>query len=255
MLDSPIKPNWSALAAAIRAMAITGSSTFAGAVVLPLATDGTLPFTMAAWKPVLAVAVAAGVAAELIWIRSHLKALAASIGLGGTTVSTTTSMTAHTDPVLAAPAAPRSIRPGGFALVPLLAVIAIVGLAVFLAGCIPGTAIVPVTASNSAQVSSCQSSASVHNAFVIGDFAVGGIGATLGSVAAAESSDPNTAKALAVAAAVTAGVGVFGAAVASLAASNFANGQCTTVVGALPTSPLGKTVTTTTPAPAPTGGQ
>lgn len=116
--------NWSAIAALFRTLVILFASTFVGALVLPLAADGTLPMSWPAWRPVLAVGLSAAIVSEVIWIRGHLAALAASVGLGGTTVQTTTSMTAHTDPVTAAAAK--------------IAPLAMLCLALSLTGCVGG---------------------------------------------------------------------------------------------------------------------
>jgi hypothetical protein len=74
-------PNWTKLAALFRTLTILGASAFCGAVVLPLATDGTLPTTWLAWRPILAVGASAAVVAEFIWIRSHIQAAAQAIGV------------------------------------------------------------------------------------------------------------------------------------------------------------------------------
>ena len=104
------------------------------------------------------------------------------------------------------------------------------------AGCLSSAPIVPVTPANTAQISSCESTASQHDGYVIGDFVVGGVSAGLAAAAAAVS-DTNTKTGLGVGAAGAAAVGVTLAALAELTASNFANSQCPTVVGSLPTAP------------------
>jgi hypothetical protein len=144
-----IRPNWSALAALFRTLIILGASTFAGAFVLPLSMGGGIPDTWAAWRPVLAVAGAAALTAEVIWIRAHLQALAASMGLGGTTVQTTTSMTAHTDPPAATAA---KVAP----LTTLLMALGLV-LAVSQTGCVGGvpTAQTQLVIDDSAQLALC----------------------------------------------------------------------------------------------------
>jgi hypothetical protein len=106
-------------------------------------------------------------------------------------------------------------------------------LMLLLSGCISSAPIVPVTPANTAQVSSCQSSAAVHNDVVIGGFVLGGISAGLGSAGAAVS-DSNAKTDLAISAAVVGGLMLVDSAIAGFSASNFANSQCSGVVGALP---------------------
>lgn len=76
-----MQPNWSKLEALFRTLLILFASVFVGALVMPLSAEGTLPTTWAAWRPVLAVALSAAVVAEVVWIRSHLAAVAAAAGL------------------------------------------------------------------------------------------------------------------------------------------------------------------------------
>ncbi len=227
-MSTTIKPNWSALAALARTLVILGSSTFVGAIVLPLGAGGTIPDSWAAWRPVLAVAASACVAAELLWIRLHLQALAASMGLpSGASTTTTVS-----DGIATA-----KVEQRGFARLAPVFALAFTGLlAVLLSGCLTSAPIVPVTPANQAQVTSCQSTASFHDGIVIGDFAFGGIGAGLATAAAAVT-DSSTKTGLAVAGAGVGGLLIAGTALAELTASNFANSQCSSVVGSLPTSP------------------
>lgn len=76
-----MKPNWSAASALLRALLILFASTFAGALVLPLAADGTLPTDWAHWRPVLATAFAAAMVAELAYVRAHLAQAAQALGI------------------------------------------------------------------------------------------------------------------------------------------------------------------------------
>ena len=76
-----MNPNWSKLAALFRTLAILGASSFVGAIALPLATDGTLPTTWQAWRPILAVAGSAAAVSEFIWIRTHIQQAAQAIGV------------------------------------------------------------------------------------------------------------------------------------------------------------------------------
>jgi hypothetical protein len=89
-----MNPNWTKLAALFRTLVILGASSFCGAVVLPLATDGTLPTTWVAWRPILAVAGSAAVAAEFIWIRTHIQQAAQAIGVLSNDPATTPAVKA-----------------------------------------------------------------------------------------------------------------------------------------------------------------
>jgi hypothetical protein len=89
-----MNPNWTKLAALTRTLIILGASSFCGAVVLPLATDGTLPTTWLAWRPILAVASSAAVAAEFIWIRTHIQQAAQAIGVLSNDPATTPAVKA-----------------------------------------------------------------------------------------------------------------------------------------------------------------
>jgi hypothetical protein len=129
---------------------------------------------------------------------------------------------------------------------PAVAVLLLIILALKNQACISSAPTVPVTAANSSQISSCQNTAETHDLAVIGDFVFGGVGTTLGSISAAES-NTNTKTALAIAAAGSAGVLIVGTAIAGLTASNFANSNCSSVVGPLPlsTKPIPPNNTTT----------
>jgi len=124
--------------------------------------------------------------------------------------------------------------------------LALLALGVALAGCISSAPIVPVTSANSAQISSCQGTATLHNDVVIGGFVLGGATSGLATAAAAFT-DQNTKTDLAIAGAIAGAVLIADTAVAGFAASNFANSQCSSVVGALPVSPLGTTTVKATP--------
>jgi hypothetical protein len=76
-----MNPNWTKLGVLFRTLAILGASSFCGALALPLATDGTLPVTWTAWRPILAVAASAAAVAEFIWIRTHIQQAAQAIGV------------------------------------------------------------------------------------------------------------------------------------------------------------------------------
>lgn len=109
-----------------------------------------------------------------------------------------------------------------------------VTLALCSVACISSAPIVPVTPANTDQISSCQTTAEWHNGVVIGDFVFGGAGAALGGIGAAVT-DSNTKTGLAIGAAVAGGLTAVGAAIAGYTASNFANSNCSNVVGQLPT--------------------
>lgn len=107
-------------------------------------------------------------------------------------------------------------------------------------GCISSAPIVPVTAANQAQISSCQNTAGWHNGVVIGDFTFGGIGAGAGAIGAIVT-DSGQKTALAVTGAAAGALVIIGTAVAGLTGSNFANSHCSDVVGALPLAAMKKT--------------
>jgi hypothetical protein len=113
------------------------------------------------------------------------------------------------------------------------AVLVLLALASGLCGCISSAPIVPVTPENSAQVASCQSSAQVHNDVVIGGFVLGGISAGLGT-AGATVTDTSAKNDLAISAAVVGGLALVDTAITGFSAQDFANGNCSSVVGALP---------------------
>lgn len=117
-----------------------------------------------------------------------------------------------------------------------VACLCLVAFAALCAGCLSSAPIVPVTAANSAQVSSCESTATLHNDLVVGDFVLTGGAAGLGTVGALVS-DSQGKTDLAVAAAGAAGVALVASSLIELTASNFANSQCSSVVGPLPVAP------------------
>lgn len=130
-------PNYSARESLVRALVILGASTFVGALVLPLAADGTLPATWAAWRPVLAVAVSAAIVAEIAYVRAHLAAVAQAIGV--------TPAPAPAAPPAPAPTDAAAKR--GFARLPLVGALALVAVLGLLApGCAWFKAEVPVAA-------------------------------------------------------------------------------------------------------------
>jgi hypothetical protein len=105
--------------------------------------------------------------------------------------------------------------------------------ALLLSGCLSSAPIVPVTPANQAQITACQNTATLHNGVVIGDFVVGG-GTTALAATAAIVQDQNAKNDMAIVGAGLGAVTVVGTALAGYSASNFANSQCSQVVGALP---------------------
>lgn len=107
-----------------------------------------------------------------------------------------------------------------------------------LSGCISSAPIVPETAANAAQISSCQGTAVAHNDLVIGDFVLSGLGGGSGVVAAALT-DQGQKTAFATGAAVAAVLLTTTVALTAYTAATFANGNCSSVVGPLPVTPFG----------------
>lgn len=130
---------------------------------------------------------------------------------------------------MVAPGAPPEVKAS---VKPFIPPITGATLCMLLSGCISSAPIVLVTPGNQAQVSSCQSIASLHNGVVIGGFVVGGATAGLAGVAAA-ATDSTTKNDLAIGAAIAGALGVVGTAIAGFTSSNFANSQCSSVVGPL----------------------
>jgi hypothetical protein len=108
---------------------------------------------------------------------------------------------------------------------------------VLLAGCLGSSPTVPVTAANTAQISQCESTATQHDGYVIGDFVFTGTGGILGA-AGAIASDPQTKTDLAVGATIAGGVAILASSLVAFSASNFATNNCSSVVGALPAVPI-----------------
>jgi hypothetical protein len=101
--------------------------------------------------------------------------------------------------------------------------------------CISDAPIVPETPANQAQIQSCQSTATLHNGFVVGDFSLGGIAASLASTSAAFPGANASAKTdLAITAGIVAGATMVATALTGYSAATFANSNCGVVVGALP---------------------
>ena len=135
-----------------------------------------------------------------------------------------------------APASVDTIQAQASKLRSLGAIVMVMALGAMMLGCMSSAPVVPVTPQNAQQVSSCESSASVHNDAAITSIALGAVGTGLGSVAAVDQ-DPNARAGLAIGGAASAALAGGAAAIVALAAQNFQNGHCTDVVGALPAKP------------------
>lgn len=110
--------------------------------------------------------------------------------------------------------------------------LAILVLAICLAGCLSAAPIVPVTAANAAQVAACESDAAQHNDLVLGGFVLSGGATGLGTVAALDT-NANDRTGYAIAGAIVGAVAVVDVAWTALTSSQFANSQCSSVVGSL----------------------
>jgi hypothetical protein len=106
-------------------------------------------------------------------------------------------------------------------------------LSLALVACIPSAPIGPVTPANQAQVAACQSIATLHNGVVVGDFIFGGAASGLAAVGAIVT-DPQTKTGVAIGAAIAGATGIVGTAIAGFTSRDFANSQCSSVVGDLP---------------------
>jgi hypothetical protein len=104
-----------------------------------------------------------------------------------------------------------------------------------LTGCLSSAPLVPVTPANQAQVSACETTASEHNALLVGDFVLTGGAATLGAIGAVDSSQQAKTD-LAIGATAAAGAAVLASSLIALTSSNYASNQCSAVVGPLPTA-------------------
>jgi hypothetical protein len=110
-------------------------------------------------------------------------------------------------------------------------------LCLLLMGCISVTPTVAVTPENSAKISSCESTATLHNGFVLGGIGVGAISAGMAGVAAAEPGNKGLQQGMAVGAAAAAGVAALAAGGAGLTAASFTGNRCTDVTTPLPMKP------------------
>jgi len=106
-------------------------------------------------------------------------------------------------------------------------------------GCLSSAPIVPQTPDNAAQIASCESTATTHNAIQLGDFVLTGGAAGLGAVGALVS-DQQGKTDMAITATALGGAAVIASGLVAWTASNFANSQCPSVVGPLPVLPSKK---------------
>lgn len=112
----------------------------------------------------------------------------------------------------------------------LLGLLAVVGCA----GCIADAPIVAQTPQNANQITSCQTDAVEHNAFVLGGVVISAGAMSIGGVGALSQGNPGLQQALGITSAIMAGVSAIAAGGAGLTGAAFSNGNCGQVVGALP---------------------
>ena len=110
-------------------------------------------------------------------------------------------------------------------------------LAMTQGACISVNPTVPVTPANQQQVSSCESTATLHNGFVLGGIGLGGASTVVSGVAAATTNDKTAQVDLAIGAAVGAGLAAAAAGGAGLTAASFTSARCTDFVTPLPMKP------------------
>jgi hypothetical protein len=111
-------------------------------------------------------------------------------------------------------------------------------LSVVLGGCIAAAPVVPVTPDNQAAMGVCQSDALQHNGFVVADIALAGLASAGASAGAGlASSNPAASKDVAITAGVLGGLAVIDSVLVGYSASQFANSNCSALVGPLPVLP------------------
>jgi len=111
--------------------------------------------------------------------------------------------------------------------------LAMVVMAVCVSGCLSSAPLVPITPDNTAQISSCENTATLHNGFLIGGFVVTGAAGGLGA-AGALASDPQTKTDLAIGGTIAAGAAVLATSLVAMSSSNYASNKCSAVIGPLP---------------------
>ena len=117
----------------------------------------------------------------------------------------------------------------------------LVVLALYLTGCTPTAAVVPVTPDNQALVASCQSLSQARNALTVGDFSFGIADTAVAGVAAGlATSNPNASKDLGIGATAGAGVVAGVLVLANYYSNAYAAQGCSQVLGPLPLLPAAK---------------
>jgi hypothetical protein len=120
----------------------------------------------------------------------------------------------------------------------LLVAAALAAVSVALGGCIAAAPVVPQTPDNAAAIGTCQSDAKQHNGFVVADIALAGGASVLASAGAGlASSNPVASKDVAITAGVFGGLAVIDSVLVGYSASQFANSNCSALVGPLPILP------------------
>jgi len=135
----------------------------------------------------------------------------------------------------------------GFAELRLMALLSLIGLCLLashLLGCISVTPTVPQTPDNTAKIASCESTATLHNGFVMGGIGIGGASAIAAGIAAASPDNKGLQQGTAITAAAAAGLAAIATGGAGLTAASFTNNRCTDVTTPLPMqkNPSGKLV-------------
>lgn len=165
--------------------------------------------------------------------------LVGAIGAGLTAGASVLKMPSNATTRLAAKAAvgnntgggprPSALPPLGVGLLTVL-----MPMAMLLAGCISAIPTAPVNAGNADKISTCQATATEHNAFVLSGIATGASATGLGSASALVKDNAPLQTGLAIGGVIAAGLTTIAAGGAGLSAGTFAAGDCSSVVGALP---------------------
>ena len=133
---------------------------------------------------------------------------------------------------------PRRGPPPGAIGGPPLGALGALLFAFVLPGCLPSVPVVTETPANQAQIDSCQSIAKVYNGLVLGDLVLLAGAPTIAGISAAvptSSGGPKTD--LAIASTVIAGAALVATGATAFVNQDFANGKCSSFVGALPAAP------------------
>ena len=136
---------------------------------------------------------------------------------------------------------PPSVPPGATAAFLGALTALVVVAALYLTGCTPTAAVVPVTPDNQALVASCQSLSQARNALTVGDFSFGIADTAVAGVAAGlATSNPNASKDLGIGATAGAGVVAGVLVLANYYSNAYAAQGCSQVLGPLPLLPAAK---------------